>query len=187
MRRRQRLDSAHAFLPSFNLTAAERTTIFRLAVIINFAVDVEPGFLFIRRKIFHDLHQVAYHFLTDSPHQFRTFWCNTNHHLAPIVPRNRAHNHAEVLQSRHQTTRCGSRVPHLLRDRGHRQHFFLIKIREQKKLRKGNVARREFFAQVQHETTLHLEHDVGQSLGVGTELTGRSLCKRCFRIQSFLS
>jgi len=63
----------------------------------------------------------------------------------------------------------------------------LIEIREQKKLRKGNVAGREFFAQVQHETTLHLEDDVGQSLGVGTEFIGRTLCKRCFRIQSLLN
>ena len=52
-------------------------------------------------------------------------------------------------------------MPHFLRDRRHRQHFFLIEIREQKKLREGNVARREFFAEMEDEATLHLENDVG--------------------------
>ncbi len=187
MRRRPRLDSTGVLLSLFYITAGERTTIFRLAVIINFTVDVQPGFLFIRRQIFHDLHQVAYHFLTDSPHQLRTFRCDANHYLAPVVPRNRAHDHAEVLQSRHQTARCGSSVPHLLRDGCHRQHFFLIEIREQKKLRERNVAWGEFLAEVQNETALHLQNDVGKSLGVGTDFIGRSLCKRCFRIQSLLS
>jgi hypothetical protein len=187
MRQRPRQDSTDVLLPSFYITAGERTTIFRLAVIINFSVDVQPGFLFIRRKVFHDLHQVAHHFLTNSPHQGRALWRDANHHFAPVVARHRAHDHSQILQARDQTAGRGGSVPHLLRNRRHRQHFFLIEIREQKKLRERNVAGGEFLAEMQNETALHLEHDVGQALGVGTDFIGGTLCKRCFRVQSLLS
>jgi len=78
-------------------------------------------------------------------------------------------------------------VPHLLRNCGHGQDFFLIQIREQKKLRERNVAGCELFAEMQDKAALHFQNDVGESLGVGTDFIGRSLCKRCFRIQSLLS
>ena len=78
-------------------------------------------------------------------------------------------------------------MAHFLCDRGHGQHFFLIEIREQKKLRKRNIAGREFFAEMQNKAALHLEDDVRQSLGVGTEFVRRSLRKRRFRIQSHLN
>jgi len=187
MRLRPRPDSTEILLSSFYITASEGTTIFRLAVIINFTVDVQPGFLFIRRKVFHDFHQVANHFLTNSPHQGRALRRDAHHHLAPVVAGHRAHDHAQILQSRDQTARCGGRVPHLLRDRRHGQHFFLIEIREQKKLREGNVTGRELFAEMQDKATLHFEDDVGESLGVGTDFIRRTLCKRCFRIQSQVS
>ncbi len=187
MRQRPRLDSTEVVLSSFNITAGERTTILRLAVIINFTVDVQPGFLFIRGKVFQDLHQVANHLLTNSPHQLGTFRRNAHQHFAPVVAGHRAHDHAQIFQARDQTARRGGGVPHLLRDRRHGQDFFLIEIREQEKLGEGNVAGRKLFAQMQDETALHFEDDVGQSLGVGTNFIGRSLCKRCFRIQSLLS
>lgn len=174
-------------LPSFYITAGERTAILRLAVIINFSVDVQPGFLLIRGKVFQNLHQVANHLLTNSPHQFGTFRRNAHHHFAPVVAGHRAHDHAQILQARDQTARRGGGVPHLLRDRRHGQHFFLIEICEQKKLRERNVARRKLLAEMQDETALHFEDDVGKSLGVGTNFIGRSRCKRCFRIQSLLS
>ena len=91
------------------------------------------------------------------------------------------------IQPRYQAARRRSGVPHFLRDRGHREHFFLIEIREQKKLRERNVARRELFAQMQHETTLHVENDVGESLGVSTDLIGGRLCEHRFRTQSHLT
>ena len=78
-------------------------------------------------------------------------------------------------------------MAHFLCDRGHGQHFFLIEIREQKKLRERNVTGRKLFAEMQHKAALHLEDDVGQSLGVGTEVVGRGLGKRRFRIQSLLN
>jgi len=130
MRQRPRSDSTDVLLSSFYITAGERTTIFRLAVIINFSVDMQPGFLLIRRQVFHDLHQVANHLLTDSPHQLRAFRRNADHHFTPIVTSHRSHDHPQVLQSRDQTARRGGGVSHLLRDCRHRQHFFLIEIRE---------------------------------------------------------
>jgi hypothetical protein len=187
MRRRPRLDSTEVLLSSFNIAAGERTTIFRLAVIINLTVDVQPGFLFIRGEVFHDLHQVANHFLTNSSHQGRTLRRDAHHHLAPVVPRHRAHDHSEIFQSRHQTAGRGGRVPHLLRNCRHGQDFFLIEIREQKKLRERDVAGCELFAEMQDKAALHFEDDVGESLRVGTDFIRRTLCKRCFRIQSQLS
>src|SRR5262249_50844102 len=68
-------------------TAGERTTIFGLAVIIYFAVDVQPGFLLFRREVFHNLHQVADHFLANPPHQSRAFGRYADHHLAAVVAR----------------------------------------------------------------------------------------------------
>ena len=187
MRQRPRPDSTAVLLSSFYITAREGTTIFRLAVIINFTVDVQPGFLFIRGEVFHDLHQVADHLLTNSPHQRRAFRRDAYHHFAPVVAGHRAHDHPQIFQARDQTAGRGGSVPHLLRNRRHRQHFFLIQIREQKKLREGNVTGGEFLAEVQNETALHLENDVGKSLGVGTDFIGGTLCKRCFRVQSQVS
>ena len=187
MRQRPRLDSTEVVLSSFYITAGERTTILRLAVIINFTVDVKPGFLFIWRKVFHDLHQVAHHFLTNSSDQGRALRSYANHHFSAVVPRHRANDHSQILQARHQTAGRGGSVPHLLRNRRHRQHFLLIEIREQKKLRERNVAGGEFLAEVQNETALHLENDVGKSLGVRTDFIGGTLCKRCFRVQSQVS
>jgi hypothetical protein len=37
-------------------------------------------------------------------------------------------------------------------------------------LRKGNVARRELFAETQHEAALHFQNEVGEPLGIGPEL-----------------
>jgi hypothetical protein len=69
-------------------------------------------------------------------------------------------------------------VPHFLRDLRHAEHFFAIEIREKKKLRERNVARREFLAQAQHETALHFQDDVGKPFGIRTNLIRRSSCKR---------
>ena len=41
---------------------------------------------------------------------------------------------------------------------------------QEKKLREGNVARREFFAEMQNKAALHLEDDVGEALGISAEL-----------------
>jgi hypothetical protein len=40
---------------------------------------------------------------------------------------------------------------------------------------------------MQDKAALHFEDDVGESLGVGTNFIGGTLCKRCFRIQSHVS
>src|SRR5205085_9609742 len=97
------------------------------------------------------------------------------------------HNQPQNCQAHYQTACRGCSDPHHLLNRRHRQHFFLIEIREQKKLRERNVAGGEFLAEVQNETALHLENDVGKSLGVGTDFIGGTLCKRCFRVQSQVS
>jgi len=123
--------------------------------------------------------------LADAAHKRRSLRRDTYHHFAPVITRNRTHNHSEILQSIHQSARRGGGVSHFLGDCRHRQHFLLIEIREQKKLWEGNIARRELFAQMQNETTLHFQDDVRKSLGVGTDFRG--FCERCFRVQSFLS
>lgn len=46
----------------------------------------------------------------------------------------------------------------------------MIKRGEQEKLREGNVARREFLGEMQNETTLHFQDDMGEALGVGPKL-----------------
>src|SRR5436309_6002785 len=97
MRRRPRLDSTGVLLSLFYITAGERTTIFRLAVIINFSVDVQPGFLFFRLQVLHDLHQIGNHLLADAPNERRTFWRDAYHHLSSIISGNGANNHAEIL------------------------------------------------------------------------------------------
>jgi hypothetical protein len=74
-----------------------------------------------------------------------------------------------------------------LRNRRHGQHFLLIEIREEKKLRERNVARREFLAEMENETTLHLENDVRHPFGISTELIRRTFGERWFRVQSLLS
>ena len=46
----------------------------------------------------------------------------------------------------------------------------MIKRREQEELREGNIARREFLGEMQDETALHFQDDVGEALGVSAEL-----------------
>ena len=53
----------------------------------------------------------------------------------------------------------------------------MIEESEKEKLRKGNVARRKLFAEMQHETTLHFEDDMGKPLCIRTNLIGRIPCK----------
>jgi hypothetical protein len=48
-------------------------------------------------------------------------------------------------------------------------------------LRERNVARREFLGQVQQETTLHLQNDVGKAFGIPSSLIRWSSCKRSNR------
>ena len=185
MRKGRGVDSVNA--KSWFSTAAEGSAILRLAVVIYFTVELQPRSLFLRRKIFHYFHQVAHHFLTNSADQGRALRRYANHDLAPVVSGNRTNHHSEILQPRHQPTRRRCGMSHLLRDRRHGKHFLLVEISEKEKLGKGNVARREFFAQMQNEATLHLHNDVRKLFSVGTDLIRRTLCERCFRVQSVLS
>lgn len=41
---------------------------------------------------------------------------------------------------------------------------------QEKKLREGNIARRQLFAEMQNETTLHLEDDMREPFRIGAEL-----------------
>lgn len=43
---------------------------------------------------------------------------------------------------------------------------------KEEELREGDIARRQLFAKVQDESTLHLKDDVSEPLGVGAELIG---------------
>ena len=53
----------------------------------------------------------------------------------------------------------------------------MIEEGEKEELRKGNVAGRELFAEMQHETALHFEDDMGKPLSIRTNLVGRISCK----------
>ena len=97
----------------------------------------------------HDLDQIADHLFANAPHQGGTFRRNANHDFAAILARTGTNNEAEILQSRDQTAGRGGGMAHFLRDRRHGEHFFVIEIGEQEKLRERNVARRQFFAEVQ--------------------------------------
>ncbi len=132
-----------------------------------------------------DFHQVTNHFLSNPADQSRPFRRDADHHFAAIIARDRPHDVTKILQAVHETARRCSGVPHLLRNRRHRKHFLPIEVREKKKLREGNVARREFLAQMQHETALHFQDDVGKPFGIRTNLVARTSCKsgNGFRIQ----
>src|SRR5216684_3733903 len=54
---------------------------FRLAIIVNLTVNVQPRFLFLGREVLHDFHNVAHHLLADASHQRRTFGRDAHHHL----------------------------------------------------------------------------------------------------------
>ena len=139
---------------------------FRLAVVINLTVNVQPRLLLVRRQMLHDFHQIAHHLFANPSHQRRSLWGNTNHHLSPVLARTRAHDIARIFKPRHQAARSGRRVTHLLRNRRHRQYFLLIEVREQKELRERNVTRRQLLTQMQHETALHFQNNMGQTLGI---------------------
>ena len=127
--------------------------------------------------MFQNLHQIADHLLTNPPDKRRTFRRNADHHLAAVIPRNRTHDVTKILKSRHQTACRRGGVPHLLRDGGHREDFFLIEKSKKEELRKGNVARGKLFAEMQHETALHFEDNMGKPFRIGTNLIGRISCK----------
>lgn len=167
--------------------AAEGPAVLRLAVVIYFAVYLQPRSLFLRRKVFHDFHQVADHFLTNAAHEGRPFWRNTNHHFTPVIAGNGPNDHSKILQPSDESARCRGSMSHLLGNCGHGQDFFLVEISQEKKLGKGNIAGSEFLAEMQNEAALHFQNDVGKLLGVGTELIGRAFGERCFRVQSALN
>jgi hypothetical protein len=51
MRETPRPDLAFAILPQLGSTAAEKMKSFRLAIVVNLAVDLQPRLLFIRREV----------------------------------------------------------------------------------------------------------------------------------------
>ena len=151
---------------------------FRLTVVVNFAVNVQPRLLLVRCEVVQYFHNVTNHFLTNSADESRAFRRDADHHFAAVISRGRAYHVAKIFQTRHETARCSRGVPHFLRDLRHAEHFLAVEIREKKKLRERNVARREFLGQVQQKTALHFQNDVGKPFGIRTNLIRRSSCKR---------
>ncbi len=139
---------------------------------------MQPRLLFVGREVFQNLHKIADHLLTDAPDKSGTFRRDADHHLAAVLPHTRSHDVVEVFEPCDQTARGRRRVPHLPRNRGHREDFLLVQESEQKKLGKGNIARRQLLAKMQYETALHFQNNMGKPLGVGANLVGRSSCKR---------
>ena len=151
---------------------------FRLTIVVNFAVNVQPRLLLVRCEVIQYFHNVTNHFLTNSADESRAFRRDADHHFAAVISRGRAHHVAKIFETRDETARRSRGVPHFLRDLRHTEHFLAVEIREKKKLRERNVARREFLGQVQHETALHFQNDVGKPFGIRTSLIRRSSCKR---------
>ena len=163
-------------------TATDRCSILSLTEIVNFRVNLQPCLLLRGGEMLHDFHYVAHHLLADAADERTAFGRDADHDLAPILPRARAHDVTKILQTRDQATGRSSGVPHLLRDGRHREHFLLIQISEKKKLRERDIARREFLAQMQDQTTLHFHDDVGQLLRIRSELIRRlagGCCGKC--------
>ncbi len=128
--------------------------------------------MFAWREVCHHLHQIAHHLFANSPDERAPFLGDAYHHLAPIFTCARAHDVTKILESIDQPA-CRSRgVTHLLRDLGHGQHFFQVERREKEKLWEGNVARGELLGEMQDEASLHLQNDVGKTLGISAELIG---------------
>ena len=149
-----------------------------MAVIVNFAVNLQPGLMLIGAEVFQNLYQIANHFLANTPDERRALRRDADHYLATVFPRDRAHDVTEILQPRYQTARRRSGVSHFLGNCGHGEDFFLVEKREKKKLRERNVARRKLLAKTQHKAALHLQNDVGKPFRIRTNLSGRTSCKR---------
>jgi hypothetical protein len=151
---------------------------FRLTIVVNFAVNLQPRLLFIRCEVVQYFHNVANHFLANSADQSRAFRRDADHHFAAVISRGRAYHVVKIFETRDETAGRSRSMSHFLRDLRHAEHFLAIEIREKKKLRERNVARREFLAQAQHKTALHFQDDVGKPFGIRTNLIRRSSCKR---------
>src|SRR6478752_1761922 len=151
---------------------------FRLTIVVNFAVNVKPRRLLVRCEVIQYFHDVTNHFLTNSADESRAFRRDADHHLAAVISCGRAHHIPKIFETRHETAGRSRSVTHFLRDLGHAEHFLAVEIREKKKLRERNVARREFLRQVQQKAALHFQNDVGKPFGIPTSVIRRSLCKR---------
>ncbi len=128
--------------------------------------------MFPGRQVRHHLHQIADHLPADPPNERCPLLGDADHYFAAVFPRARAHDVAQIFESIDQPACRSRRVTHLLRDLGHGQHFFQVERREKEKLWEGNVARGELLGEMQDETSLHLQNDVRQPLGIGAELIG---------------
>ena len=151
---------------------------FRLTVVVNFAVDVQPRLLLIGCEVIQDFHNVTNHFLTNSADESRALRRDADHHFAAVISRARAHHVPKIFQTRHETARRSRGVTHFLRYLRHAEHFLAVEIREKKILRERNVSRRKFLGQVQQEAALHFQNDVGKPFGIPASLIRRSSCKR---------
>src|SRR4029077_16882953 len=151
---------------------------FRLTIVVNFAVNVQPRLLLVRCEVIQYFHNVTNHFLTNSADQSRALGRDADHHFAAVISRGRAHHVPKILQTRHETAGRSRGVPHFLRDLGHAEHFLAVEIRQKEKLGERNVARREFLGQVQQKTALHFQDNVRKPFGIPTILIRGSSCKR---------
>lgn len=121
-------------------------------------------------QVRHHFHEVAHHFFANPPDQGASFFRNANHHLPAVLPRAGTHHITKILQPIDKPARGRGGVPHLLRDRGHGEDFFLGQTREQEKLRERNVTRSQLLAETQDETALHFQDDVREAFGIGPKL-----------------
>jgi len=96
---------------------------------------MQPGLLLVRRKVVQYFYQIANHLLANPSNECRAFRCDADHHFAAVISRNGAHDVTKILQPGDQTACRRGSVPHFLRNRRHREHFFSIEISEKKKLR----------------------------------------------------
>lgn len=146
----------------------------RLTIGVNLRVNPKPCLLFVGAEMRHYHHEIADHLLPNPPNECGTLLRDANHDLAPIFARDRADKIAEIFQPLHQAARRSCGVHHFLRDGRHRHHFLLIQRGQEKKLREGNVTRRELLREAQDEAALQLEDNVGQTFSVRLEIMRRS-------------
>jgi len=108
-------------------------------------------------------------FLANSPDQGRTFGY-AHHDLRPVLARNRSHDHSEIFPSRYQSLPRG-RVPHLCAIAVMVRTFFDRRYASRKNAGKKRCRVRAL-AEMRTKQRCISRHDVGESLGVGTNSIG---------------
>ena len=106
--------------------------------------------------------------LPDALNQRAAFFGDFHHDFPAVVGGVGALDVVDFLQAVDQSGGGGGGMVHLVRNLTHGESVILrTDVAEQKKLRKGNLAPRQFLGQPEHETTLQRQDDICQTFHIG--------------------